>query len=95
MELTGVSAVVTGGASGLGAATAALLARGGAKVTIFDLNEEAGRPQAHAVGGRGQAPALDGGQVLADAIHLVDAGAASQQGPVDGLLVREDESRRR
>jgi NAD(P)-dependent dehydrogenase (short-subunit alcohol dehydrogenase family) len=34
-----ISAVVTGGASGLGEATARLLASHGVKVAIFDLNE--------------------------------------------------------
>ena len=35
-----ISAVVTGGASGLGAATARALAAKGVKVAIFDLQEE-------------------------------------------------------
>ena len=42
MELKGLSAVVTGGASGLGAATARHLAREGVKVAIFDMNSEKG-----------------------------------------------------
>ncbi len=46
-----MSAVVTGGASGLGGATAAMLARAGARVAIFDLNEEAGKTHAAAIGG--------------------------------------------
>lgn len=46
MDIQGAGAIVTGGASGLGAATAEMLARGGAKVTIFDLNEETGRAKA-------------------------------------------------
>ncbi len=50
MGLNGIGAVVTGAASGLGAATARLLAESGAKVTIFDLNEDAGRAQAEAIG---------------------------------------------
>ena len=50
MDLNGIGAVVTGAASGLGAATAKLLAESGAKVTIFDLNEEAGRAHAEAIG---------------------------------------------
>ena len=37
MELKGVSAIVTGGASGIGAASVRLLAKGGAKVVIADL----------------------------------------------------------
>jgi len=46
MEIRGLAAIVTGGASGLGKATAAMLAANGAKVTIFDLNEEAGQSAA-------------------------------------------------
>jgi len=45
------SAVVTGGASGLGRATAEVLAAAGVKVAIFDLNEEAGEAVAKAIGG--------------------------------------------
>jgi NAD(P)-dependent dehydrogenase (short-subunit alcohol dehydrogenase family) len=45
------AAVVTGGASGLGRATAEALAVAGAKVSIFDLNEELGREVATAIGG--------------------------------------------
>ncbi len=51
MELQGVSAIVTGGASGLGGATAELLAAQGAKVAIFDLNEELGNAHAAKIGG--------------------------------------------
>ena len=46
-----IPAIVPGGASGLGAATARALAEGGAKVTIFDLNAEAGRALADSIGG--------------------------------------------
>ena len=41
MEIKGQAAIVTGGASGLGAATARALAAGGAKVAIFDVNAKA------------------------------------------------------
>lgn len=51
MDINGIAAIVTGGASGLGGATAARLAKGGAKVTIFDLNEELGTAHASAIGG--------------------------------------------
>jgi NAD(P)-dependent dehydrogenase (short-subunit alcohol dehydrogenase family) len=44
-------AVVTGGASGLGAATARALAAKGAKVAIFDMNEEKGEAVAAEIGG--------------------------------------------
>ncbi len=46
-----VSAVVTGGASGLGAATARALAAKGVKVAIFDLQEEKGLAIAAELGG--------------------------------------------
>ncbi|MGR3803292.1 SDR family NAD(P)-dependent oxidoreductase [Marinibacterium profundimaris] len=51
MDISGAGAVVTGGASGLGGATAAHLAALGAKVTIFDLNEDLGQSHAEAIGG--------------------------------------------
>ena len=38
MDVHGTSAIVTGGASGLGAGTARMLAAAGAKVAIFDMN---------------------------------------------------------
>ena len=46
-----VSAVVTGGASGLGAATARRLAQHGVKVALFDLNEAQGEALAQEIGG--------------------------------------------
>ena len=46
-----ISAVVTGGASGLGAATAKRLAASGVKVAIFDFNEAAGEALARQIGG--------------------------------------------
>ena len=51
MDITGASAVVTGGASGIGAACARALAATGAKVVIADLNEEKGQALAEAIGG--------------------------------------------
>ncbi|MEJ8858841.1 SDR family NAD(P)-dependent oxidoreductase [Variovorax robiniae] len=51
MQLESVAAVVTGGASGLGAATARHLASLGAKVALFDLNAQAGNALAAEVGG--------------------------------------------
>jgi NAD(P)-dependent dehydrogenase (short-subunit alcohol dehydrogenase family) len=46
-----ISAVVTGGASGLGEATARLLASQGVKVAIFDMNEAKGEAVAKDLGG--------------------------------------------
>ncbi len=47
-----LAAVVTGGASGLGRATATALAAAGAKVTIFDIDAAQGAEVAQAIGGR-------------------------------------------
>lgn len=46
-----IAAVVTGGASGLGAATARRLASHGVKVALFDLNEAQGEALAQEIGG--------------------------------------------
>lgn len=46
-----ISAIVTGGASGLGEASARALAAKGAKVALFDLNEERGQRVADEIGG--------------------------------------------
>ncbi len=47
----GHAAIVTGGASGLGAASAATLAAAGMKVTLFDLNADLGEAHARTLGG--------------------------------------------
>ncbi len=52
MDITGASAVVTGGASGIGAAAARALAAKGAKVVVADLQEDKGRQVAEEIGGR-------------------------------------------
>ena len=49
---TTTAAVVTGGASGLGRATAEALAAVGAQVTIFDINDDLGHEVATAIGGQ-------------------------------------------
>ncbi|MDF1734766.1 MAG: 3-hydroxyacyl-CoA dehydrogenase [Minwuia sp.] len=51
MNLKGMAAVITGGASGLGEATARELASAGAKVAILDLNEDLGQKMAKELGG--------------------------------------------
>ena len=51
MDINGASAIVTGGASGIGAATARLLAAKGAKVVIADLQADKGEALAKEIGG--------------------------------------------
>jgi len=53
MKIQGQAALVTGGASGLGAATARELARRGAKVAVLDRNAEGARQVAQEIGGIG------------------------------------------
>ena len=51
MELNGQTALVTGGASGLGAETARQLAAAGARVTVADINLDAAQAVAAEIGG--------------------------------------------
>jgi NAD(P)-dependent dehydrogenase (short-subunit alcohol dehydrogenase family) len=51
MDIRGQAAIVTGGASGLGAATAAMLAEAGARVAVLDVNHEGARATAQKFSG--------------------------------------------
>lgn len=53
MNIQGQAAIVTGGASGLGAQTARELAKRGAKVAVFDRNAEGAKAVAAEIGGIG------------------------------------------
>jgi NAD(P)-dependent dehydrogenase (short-subunit alcohol dehydrogenase family) len=59
MRIDGISAIVTGGASGLGLATAKELTSRGASVTIVDLPDSAGAAVAKELGDRAQFAAAD------------------------------------
>ena len=50
MDINGKTAIITGGASGLGWATSELLHGMGAKVAIFDMNDDLGRERAETLG---------------------------------------------
>ncbi len=51
MDVRGQAAIVTGGGSGLGGATASALAEAGAKVAVLDVNEAGAREIAAKIGG--------------------------------------------
>ncbi|MGK2913391.1 MAG: SDR family NAD(P)-dependent oxidoreductase [Porticoccaceae bacterium] len=74
MEITGQIAMVTGGASGLGAATVRALAAKGARVAVLDLNEALAKTVAAEVGGL--AVKVD----VADAASVEQAIAAVREG---------------
>src|SRR3954464_3899212 len=66
MDIKGHAAIVTGGASGLGAATAEELARAGAKVACLDVNLDGARAVAERIGGCAvQCDVTDGEQAAA------------------------------
>ncbi|MFC5184073.1 SDR family oxidoreductase [Actinomadura harenae] len=76
MDLNGVSAVVSGGASGLGEATARELAANGVKVVVADLNEDKGKALADELGGVFvKTDVSDAAQVEAAVQAAVDTGA--------------------
>ncbi len=74
MDIQGNVFIVTGGASGLGAGTARMLAEAGGKVVIADLNEAAGTALAQELGGAfvkcDVASEADGQAVVAAALAL-------------------------
>src|SRR5688500_1832806 len=81
MDLNGISAIVTGGASGLGEATVRRLAARGAKVVVVDMNPEKGEKVAKDVGGVfAQADVANVDQVTA-AVE-----AAKELGPLRALV---------
>lgn len=81
IDLTGSSSLVTGGASGIGEASARQLAAAGSRVVIADLNEERGQIVASELGGL---------FVRCDVTSVEDAdtavAAASEMGPLRALV---------
>jgi 3-hydroxyacyl-CoA dehydrogenase/3-hydroxy-2-methylbutyryl-CoA dehydrogenase len=82
MEIQGRSALVAGGASGLGAATARRLHAAGAEVTIADLSEERGRELAAELGERARFVRAD----VTDEAQVQEAVAVAA-GQRDGLRI--------
>ena len=83
MNVDGLAAIVTGGASGLGAATARNLAAKGAKVAILDRNEADAKAVAGEIGGVGIACDVSSAESAEAAI------AAAQEAGVDPDWARQ------
>ena len=82
MQIQGQAALVTGGGSGLGEATARELARRGAKVTVLDMNREHAERVAKEIDGLAIAVDVTSGEGLQAAI----AQAAAAHGPARILM---------
>lgn len=82
MDIQGIAAIVTGGASGLGAATAEFLAACGARVGIVDVNPAAAEAMAARIGGL----ALPGDVASEEAMAAALAKARAAHGPCRVLV---------
>ncbi|MEJ6655193.1 MAG: 3-hydroxyacyl-CoA dehydrogenase [Pseudomonas sp.] len=84
MQLNNNIFMITGGASGLGAATAALLVEAGARVALIDLNETALQQQVTELGEKARGYAAD----IADEQQAAEAVAAARRdfGQLHGLI---------
>src|SRR5260221_4704590 len=84
MNLNAAAAIVSGGASGLGEATARDLAAAGCRVLVSDLNETRGTELAKELGG--EFARTD----VADEQSVADAGAAAESlgAPLRGVVSR-------
>ncbi len=81
MELANSSAIVTGGASGIGAATARMLAKKGAKVVIADLQADKGEALAKEIGGAFCKVDVTNTQDIINAVEM-----AKSMGPIRALV---------
>lgn len=82
MDMAGKAALVTGGASGLGAETARALARAGARVGVIDVNFDAASALAEEIGGVALAADITDTASILQAMHR----AREQHGPARILV---------
>ena len=81
VDINGASAIVTGGASGIGAASARQLAAKGAKVVVADLNAEKGEALAKEIGGVFASVDVTSTEQIEAAVN-----AATELGPLRALV---------
>lgn len=79
MDVAGKVAIVTGGASGLGEASARALAKAGAKVAVLDLNDERAIGIAGDIGGLGLRCDVGDAKSAGDAIRIVSESLGTPQ----------------
>jgi len=91
MQIKGSIAIVTGAASGLGAATAETLAHAGARIAAFDLNADGAKATAEKLGGVGYGVDVSNGESVEQAVAKVveDLGAPSILVNCAGILQGE------
>lgn len=86
-RLTGKTAVITGGAAGIGSVTAQMFAREGARVAIIDIQEAAGRETVAAIrGAGGEAFFFPADVSKADQVNRAFDAIRDQVGPYDVLF---------
>lgn len=84
MQIENKVFIVTGGASGLGAATAEMLVKAGAKVMLVDMNAEAVAAQARALGAQASSVVADISQ--SEAAQAAVEATVAEFGGVNGLI---------
>jgi NAD(P)-dependent dehydrogenase (short-subunit alcohol dehydrogenase family) len=87
MDLNDKVIVITGAGRGIGAATAELCARNGAKVVVAEINDERGQAVVHRiVAGGGDARFLHADVTSEDQVHGLVEGAVKTFGRLDGIV---------
>ena len=86
MNIQGQAAIVTGGASGLGAQTARELAKRGAKVAVFDRNAEGAKAVAAEIGAYGQAVGIGCDITSSESVIAALQAAGEAHGPARILM---------